>query len=56
LTLEHIPFGWNQPNGICLLQQLTRVRAFHSDQARAAKAAGGSDTESNGSEGIARSS
>jgi hypothetical protein len=26
--LEHIPFGWNQPNGICLLQQLTPVRAF----------------------------
>ena len=27
-VLEHIPFGWNQPNGICLLQQLTPVRAF----------------------------
>jgi hypothetical protein len=26
--LEHIPFGWNQPNGICLLQQPTPVRAF----------------------------
>src|SRR4029077_12269440 len=26
--LEHIPFGWNQPNGMCLLQQATPVGAF----------------------------
>jgi catechol 2,3-dioxygenase-like lactoylglutathione lyase family enzyme len=26
--LKHVPFGWNQPNGICLLQHLTPVRAF----------------------------
>jgi hypothetical protein len=25
---KHIPFGCNQPNGICLLQQQTPVRAF----------------------------
>src|SRR5262249_30340513 len=27
-SLKHIPFGWNQPNGMCLLQRLMPVRAF----------------------------
>jgi hypothetical protein len=26
--LEHIPFGWNQPNGMCPLKPASPVRAF----------------------------
>jgi hypothetical protein len=29
--LEHIPPGWNQPGGICLLQRDGRGARFRSD-------------------------
>ncbi|MBN9087837.1 MAG: hypothetical protein J0J01_13080 [Reyranella sp.] len=30
-AIEHIPFGWNQPNGICLLQQQRPCAHFRAD-------------------------
>src|SRR6185436_20849633 len=34
-SLEHIPFGWNQPNGMCPLKTASSARTFPSRWNRA---------------------
>ena len=40
IALEHIPSGRNRPDGICLLQRISPVRAFPFRWNRACRAMG----------------